>query len=134
MAYRRQAANRGSLDWVTVDVALYNEVFAGRAKLMSQCRYCLADTHYSQDCVHAPSGVEILPSSVPRIVDSPPGRAGSQQPGASCPQECRDLPPIQCIWWFTMQVQPMSLCTCVHKVQASTPSCGVWREAPADHT
>ena len=79
MAYRRQAANRGSLDWVTVDAALYNEVFAGWAKLMSRCRYCLADTHYSQDCVHAPSGVEILPSSVPRIVDSPPGRAARGQ-------------------------------------------------------
>ena len=54
MAYRRQAANRGSLDWGVVDTALYNEAFAGRAKIMSRCRYCLADTHGSRECVHAP--------------------------------------------------------------------------------
>ena len=41
MAYRRQAANRGSLDWGVVDTALYNEAFAGRAKIMCRCRYCL---------------------------------------------------------------------------------------------
>ena len=28
MAYRRQAANRGSLDWAAVDPALYSEAFA----------------------------------------------------------------------------------------------------------
>ena len=33
-AYRRQAANRGSLDWGVVDAALYNEAFAGRAKII----------------------------------------------------------------------------------------------------
>ena len=50
MAFRRQAANRGSLDWGCVDPALYNEAFAGRAKLVPQCRYCLADSHASQEC------------------------------------------------------------------------------------
>ena len=64
MAYRRQAANRGSLDWGVVDAALYNEAFAGRAKLMTRCRYCLADTHASQECLHAPAGSETLPSAV----------------------------------------------------------------------
>lgn len=54
MSFRRQAANRGSLDWGVVDAALYNEAFAGRAKLIPRCRYCLADTHASPDCVHAP--------------------------------------------------------------------------------
>ena len=56
MAYRRQAANRGSLDWGYVDPALYNEAFAGRAKLLSRCRYCLADTHNSTECPSAPAG------------------------------------------------------------------------------
>ena len=32
MAFRRQAANRGSLDWGLVNAALYNEAFAGHAK------------------------------------------------------------------------------------------------------
>ena len=55
MAYRRQAANRGSLDWGIVDPALYNETFAGRAKLIPRCKYCLADTHSSQEYLHAPA-------------------------------------------------------------------------------
>ena len=33
-AYRRQAANKGSLDWGVVDAALYNEAFAGHAKII----------------------------------------------------------------------------------------------------
>ena len=44
MAFRRQSANRGSLQWGTVDAALYNEAFAGRAKAIPRCKYCLADT------------------------------------------------------------------------------------------
>ena len=54
MAYRRQAANRGLLDWATVDAALYNEAFAGRSLSVPRCKYCLADTHPSQECVHSP--------------------------------------------------------------------------------
>jgi len=54
MVYCRQAANRGLLDWGVVDAALYSEVFAGRAKLIPRCRYCLADTHSSQECPHTP--------------------------------------------------------------------------------
>ena len=55
MAYRRQAAYLGSLDWGLVDPALYNEAFAGRAKLVPRCRYCLAETHSSQECPHSPA-------------------------------------------------------------------------------
>ena len=54
MAFRRQVANSGSLDWGVVDAALYSEAFAGRAKQIPRCRYCLADTHPSPECVHAP--------------------------------------------------------------------------------
>ena len=63
MAYRRQAANRGSLDWGIVDPALYNEAFAGRAKRIPRC---LADTHSSQECRHAPAAWS-------RRTDVPPG-------------------------------------------------------------
>ena len=45
---------RGSLVWGVVDAILYNEAFAGRAKTVPRCRYCLADTHPSPDCMHAP--------------------------------------------------------------------------------
>ncbi len=54
VAYRRQAANRRSLDWAEIDPVLYNEAFTGRAKLIPRCRYCLADNHGSQDCAFAP--------------------------------------------------------------------------------
>jgi len=55
-AFRRQAANRGSLDWRLIDPALYNEAFAGRAKVIPRCRYCLGDTHASSECSNAPDG------------------------------------------------------------------------------
>ena len=53
-AFRRQAANRKSLDWGMIDPTIYNEAFTGRAKLMPRCRYCLADTHEARECQFAP--------------------------------------------------------------------------------
>ena len=44
MAFHRQAANRGSLDWGLVDMALYNEAFTSRAKTIVQCSFCLSNT------------------------------------------------------------------------------------------
>ena len=55
MAFHRQAANRGSIDWGIVDAALYNEAFAGRAKQIPRCKYCLSDTHSSPECPYADS-------------------------------------------------------------------------------
>ncbi len=37
-AFRHQAANRQSLEWATIDSALYNEAFTGRAKILPRCR------------------------------------------------------------------------------------------------
>ena len=54
MAYRRQAANQRSLDWGVVDLALYNEAFTGRAKIIPRCRYCLADSYDTKECCFAP--------------------------------------------------------------------------------
>ena len=79
MAYRRQAANHGSLDWGLVDAALYNEAFAGRAKSISRCSYCLADTHPSQECPHSPA--EIPGPSHP--TDGRPPRSAPRRPAAS---------------------------------------------------
>ena len=132
MAYRRQAANRGSLDWGVVDAALYNEAFAGWAKLMTRCRYCLSNTHPSQDCQHAPLGTELPPSNAPHATDGRPGRSGPQQPGLAT-RTCRYLPAVQLTRWFAVQVPSVSVCTCVHEVQTSTPTGGVRREASAYH-
>ena len=43
--YRRQAAAKKSLDWSQVDFNLYNQTFAGRAKVKSRCKYCLSEYH-----------------------------------------------------------------------------------------
>ena len=56
VAYRQQAANRGSLDWGVLDSGLYNDAFTGRAKAIPRCTYCLADTHHSRECPDAPDG------------------------------------------------------------------------------
>ena len=66
----RRRVNRGSLDWGTVDAALYNEAFAGRAKVIPRCRYCLVDTHASHNCLHAPTERQAS-----QAVDGRPGRA-----------------------------------------------------------
>ena len=64
-AYRRQAANRRSFDWSIIDPTIYNEAFTGRARVMSRCRYCLADTHDAHECQYAP-GDDPPPSKQPR--------------------------------------------------------------------
>ena len=53
-AYRRQAANNQSLDWVIPDLALYNEAFTGRARVIPRCQFCLSDSHSSHDCTFGP--------------------------------------------------------------------------------
>ena len=49
-AYRRKAASTQSFDWAVIDSALYSEAFTGRARTLPRCRYCLSDTHHSQEC------------------------------------------------------------------------------------
>ena len=53
-AYRRQAANKRSLDLAIPDPALYNEVFTGRARVIPRCQFCLSDSHSSHDCTFGP--------------------------------------------------------------------------------
>ena len=55
-AFRRQAANLGSLDWGNIDPVLYNETFTGKAKAMKRCTFCVVDTHTLEECLHAPKG------------------------------------------------------------------------------
>ena len=55
-AFRRRAANCGSLDWGTIDSGLYNETFTGRARPIKRCSYCVVDTHALEECPYAPKG------------------------------------------------------------------------------
>ena len=52
--YCRQAAAKKFLDWSQMDLNLYNQTFAGRAKAKSRCRYCLSEYHQAEDCYYAP--------------------------------------------------------------------------------
>ena len=74
-AYRRQSANRRSLEWAVIDPTIYNEAFTGRAKLLPRCQYCLAETHMARDCSYVPTE-EPPPAKLPRIVQ---GVAGPSQ-------------------------------------------------------
>ena len=54
-AYRRQAAATGSMDWGTIDAALYSKDFMGMTQFLPHCRhFCLSDTHASQECYYTP--------------------------------------------------------------------------------
>ena len=83
MTFRRQAANTKSLDWEKVDFTLFNETFAGRAKIVNRCKFCLSEHHASAECMYAP---ETKSGSNPPPTP-PPARRGPQeqrQPGQVC--------------------------------------------------
>ena len=48
--YRRQAAATKSLNWASIDSALYNEAFTGRARVIPRCRVCLSENHMEAEC------------------------------------------------------------------------------------
>ena len=52
--YRRKAAATKLLDWSQVDFTLYNETFAGRAKILPRCKFCNSELHHSIDCSFTP--------------------------------------------------------------------------------
>ena len=122
MAFRRQAANHGSLDWGHVDAALYNEAFAGRAKQIPRCRYCLADTHFPG--VPARSGGRPHPDGEPLSTARP--AVGGGRPRRVCR---RYLPPVQLPGGLQVPLRAVPLRPPVHP---PAPSGGVWREATAD--
>ena len=81
-AFRRQAANRKSLDWATIDPTIYNEAFTGRAKHLARCRYCLADTHSAYDCPYGP-GEDQPPQKLPRWSQGTPASSPRGERGSS---------------------------------------------------
>ena len=77
MAFHRQAANWGSLDWGVVDTALYNEAFTVRAKTIMRCSFCLSDNHISVECPYAP--VEVKTPEAMLSLEEKMGRPPIQQ-------------------------------------------------------
>ena len=52
--YRRRAATKRSLNWSVEDTTLSQEAFAGRARAISRCAFCLSRLHTSAECLLAP--------------------------------------------------------------------------------
>ena len=48
--YRRQAANTKSLNWSQIDFTLYNQTFAGKARMKLRCALCLSEHHITGNC------------------------------------------------------------------------------------
>ena len=48
--FRRKAALTGSFAWGTIDTALYNETFTGRARVRPHCRLCYSEAHSERAC------------------------------------------------------------------------------------
>ena len=48
--FRRRAAAIKSLNWASIDSALYNEAFTGRARAIPRCRVCLSENHMEAEC------------------------------------------------------------------------------------
>ena len=61
--YRRKASAARSLDWSRIDFNLYNQIFAGRAKTVPRCRFCISELHSSNECPLAPDQPERRHSS-----------------------------------------------------------------------
>ena len=68
--YRRKAANTKCLDWDVIDFNLYNETFAGRAKVVPRYLHCSSEFHSSAECVQAPD--YITPHSTSSLVTKKP--------------------------------------------------------------
>jgi hypothetical protein len=52
--YHRRAARTRSLEWSVEDVTLAQEAFAGRARAIPQCSFCLSRIHASAESLLAP--------------------------------------------------------------------------------
>ena len=116
MMYRRQATNRGSLNWGVVDMALYNEAFVGWTKTILRGWYCLVDTHTSLECIHAPQ--EGSPWNTSHSVDVCTGHSPSH---SLTPIRLSNVEIcIQCSRRFLVPVSTVSLCTLVLQMQAPT--------------
>ena len=89
IVFRRQAANRRSLEWGIVDTEAYNEAFTGRARVIPRCVYCLGDTHASHECTFAPAQA---PGPAPQLMFPHPYPPPPARPTRS---PARALPPTQ---------------------------------------
>ena len=48
--YCQQAANTKSLNWSQIDFTLYNQTFAGKARMKLRCALCLSEHHITDNC------------------------------------------------------------------------------------
>ena len=113
--YRRKAAVTKSLNWSQVNFTLYNETFAGRAKIMPRCKFCNSELHHSADCS----------KNITQASHQPSIEIGSKQPG-------HPTMSVTCTitsWGTDAGSHPAGSYISV-RVQGSTPGLTVSLEAP----
>ena len=82
--FRRQAAGRKNLNWSQVDFTLYNQSFAGRAKVKLRCKYCLSEFHRSSECEFAPEIPPPAKRPAPGYGGFQRRETGNRQPAEYC--------------------------------------------------
>ena len=117
--YRRQAATRRSLDWSVEDQSIYNEMFGGRAKQSTRCKFRLGENHSFDMC---PEILLVqLPVSLvsPAAMLTPPGSAPSgsplpQQPIVRSGEVCRKYNEDRCHYRHCRHTHVCSICAGLH--------------------
>ena len=93
MCYRRQAANSKSLDWSQIDFTLYNQTFAGKARIKHRCGWCLSEYHPTHNCDFAPDNMATRHPQWGRTLKPPadsmrPSRTPFRQPQQDSIEVC----------------------------------------------
>ena len=116
-AFRRRAGNCGSLEWGTIDPAL----FTGRARNIKRCSYCVVDTHSLEECPYAPKGWADNSSSETR--QRGPQRITGMARGGSGPRPDA----VEICRLYNEKGGGCTVRTSVHAVSQATPSVRVYQ-------
>ena len=114
--FRQRALAWKDLNWSVIDIPLFNDAFAGRAKSIPCCSICLRDDHLANGCPqYGPAVAPLAPlhraTAVSTVTTSTPHQPPRTQEG--------NLQLLQ-----RGQVQTRSLQICPRRVQ------GVWGRSP----
>ena len=116
--FRRQAAARGTLDWSQEDQALYNEVFAGRARQCTRCRHCLSEHHATETCPDTP----VFPFAFPQLSMTSAAPMGNmtqtRPPLARSGELCRKFNENRCFYRQCKHTHACSVCNGPHPAES----------------
>ena len=119
--YRRQAASRRTLNWSQEDQALYNEVFAGRAKQCPRCRYCLSEHHSTETCPDTPTFPFAFPlAPTTTVPNANPLAQARLPPPVRSGEICRKYNENRCFFRQCKHTHACSICYGTHPAEVCT--------------